>query len=400
MTSQLDLPAAGLRVIDFGIITAGASTSAILADLGADVIKVESASYVDPFRLWDVAETDGRWWDASPLYKFTNRNKRCVSIDLKSDRGRELILDLVRNADVVVENFRRGVLDKLGLAFSDLKAVNPRIVLASISSQGENGPERHAVSFGSTLDATSGLAWLSGYQGGPPTISGRDLNYPDQVVSVFAAGSILAAVLHAGSRGEGGHLDLSQRELTTFMIGEEVIMASRGHSERGRIGNSAEEAVLQDVFRARDGWIAVTVANSSEEELLFQELGLNRGRRLAEELPAWAGGKPKAAAAEFLQRLGIAAASVRGAADLAELTAADFGWAIARGPDGELAKGFPFQFRRTPLAVRSRAPDLGEHTESVLSDLLGLDQEDLSNLRMTGVTNNVPAGRVASTGKQ
>src|SRR5690606_417145 len=138
----------------------------------------------------------------------------------------------------------------------------------------------------------------------------------------------------------------------------------------------------------KDGWIAVTVASSSEAETLLQELDLDRGRRLAEELSAWAGARLKMAAAETLQRRGIAAAPVRGAADLAELSATDYGWAIVRGPDGALAKGFPFQLRRTPLAVRSRAPDLGEHTEAVLSDLLGLDRQDLDLLKATGVTRN------------
>ena len=147
------------------------------------------------------------------------------------------------------------------------------------------------------------------------------------------------------------------------------------------------------------GWIAVTVATGSEAEILIRELDPDRGRLLAEELSAWAGDRSKKAAAETLQRLGIAAAPVHGAADLAELSAADYGWAIVRGPDGALVKGFPFQFRRTPLAVRSRAPDLGEHTEAVLSDLLGLDRQELGELKETGVTRNIPAGSAASTRK-
>ena len=391
MTSQRNLPAAGLRGIDLGIITAGASTSAILADLGADVVKIESASYLDPFRLWDIAKTDGRWWDASPLYHFTNRNKRGVSIDLKSAAGRELILALVRQADVVVENFRRGVLDKLGLGFAALHAANPRIVLASISSQGEDGPDCHAVSFGSTLDATSGLAWLSGYEGGPPTISGRDLNFPDQVVSIFAAGSILAALQHVAESGEGGHLDLPQRELTSFRIGQVVIISLRGGAERGRMGNKAGAALLQVVFQGQDGWVAVTIASRSEAETLIQELALGGNGDIAKHLSAWVAARSKAAAADALQRLGIPAAPVRGSADLGELSAADLGWAIVNGPDGVPAKGFPFQLQHAPLAVRSRAPALGEHTEAIRSDLLGPDRQELDALKAAGITRDVPA---------
>ena len=166
------------RVLDLGIITAGATTSAILADLGADVIKIESPTYRDPFRKWDGEQLDGGHPDLPPFFRMTNRGKRNLGLDLKSAEGREVFLDLVRSCDVVVENFSRGVLDRLGLGYEALKAANPDIILASISSQGEDGPDAAYVSFGSTLEAMSGLAALTGYADGPPVVSGKDLNYP------------------------------------------------------------------------------------------------------------------------------------------------------------------------------------------------------------------------------
>ncbi|HYC65764.1 MAG TPA: CoA transferase, partial [Reyranellaceae bacterium] len=175
-------PLTGVRVLDFGLLTAGANTSAMLADLGADVLKIESGAYLDPFRVVGKPDNDDGWWNRSPQFRFTNRNKRGLAIDLKSKDGQRVLREMAAQCDVVVENFRRGVLDRAGLGYTDLKAINPKIVFAAISSQGDTGPERMNVSFGSTLDATSGIAALTGYEGEEPRISGMDVNYPDQIV--------------------------------------------------------------------------------------------------------------------------------------------------------------------------------------------------------------------------
>ena len=194
----------GVRVLDFGLLTAGANTSAMLADLGADVIKIESGAYLDPFRVVGKMDNDDGWWNRSPQFRFTNRNKRGLALNLKDARrpardprargtlrrrGRELPPRRARS---------RGP----GLQ-ADLKAINPRLVFAAISSQGDTGPERMNVSFGSTLDATSGIASLTGYEGEEPRISGMDVNYPDQIVSLFATGIVITAVMEARRTRQG-----------------------------------------------------------------------------------------------------------------------------------------------------------------------------------------------------
>src|SRR5262249_40949417 len=155
--------------------------------------------------------------------------------------------------DVVVENFRRGVLDRAGLGYEALKKINPRIVFAAISSQGDSGPERMNVSFGSTLDATSGIASLTGYVSEEPRISGMDVNYPDQIVSLFASGIVIAAVMEARRSGHGAFLDFSQREVASFTLGEEILAAaadpSRTLSPRG---NAQEGIAQQDAYRCSD----------------------------------------------------------------------------------------------------------------------------------------------------
>ncbi len=209
------LPLDGIRVLDLGIITAGAGVSAVLADLGAEVLKVESSRYPDPFRQW-AGE------DVSPLFKFNNRNKYGVGLDLKTDEGRAQFLVLVKGADVVLENFRRGVMDRLGLDFETLRQANPRLLLASISGQGADGPLSDHTTFGSTLEASSGFAALTSYEDGIPVISGRNLNYPDQIVCLYGAAVVTAAVQSCREDGVARHIDISQRDCAIYQIGDVV----------------------------------------------------------------------------------------------------------------------------------------------------------------------------------
>ncbi len=369
----------GVRVVDFGQLTAGANTSAMLADLGADVIKVESGAYMDLFRAVGARDTAPGWWNRSPQFRFTNRNKRGVAFDLKSEAGRRLVFDLIRDADVVVENFRRGVLERLGLTYPELGAANPRIVLASISSQGETGPNRMHASFGSTLDATAGVAALTGYADGPPAISGMDVNYPDQIVSLFATGIIIAAVREARRTGRGAHLDLSQREITSFLIGEEILAAGAGIRST-RDGNAQAGVLLQDCFPAADGrWVAVSIADDAMA-----------ARQPEPDLRAFIATRPAEEAAAALGAAGIPAAVSLTGLDL--LHRPDlWGHTLIRREDGSLVKGMPYDFGGKPLDVRSTAPDLGQHTEEVLSGILGLSAAEIERLKALGVTRAEPS---------
>ena len=334
-------PLAGTRVLDLGIITAGASTSALLADLGADVIKVESSAYIDPFRTWDKGLGAPDWWNQSRFFQFTNRNKRGLALDLKHPEGKALFLELVAKSDVIVENFRRGVLERLGLGWDVLKAANPKLILCSITSQGENGPDAGAASYGSTLEANSGLTDLTRDASGAPLISGILLNYPDQIVSIYAAGIVTLAVETLQRTGEGARLDISQRELATFLIGEHVLAATSPHGE-------TPAARRPDIRRTADGkWV----------------LHLDGGY----EVPVWNGDD-------------ILRAVARG-----EITSA-----FAKAPDGNDAKGVPFTLQGAPFRINSRAPELGEHNGEVLREVLGLDEPRVAALAKTGVIGTIP----------
>lgn len=383
-------PLAGTRVVDFGQLTAGANTAAMLADLGADVIKVESGAYLDLFRVIGRRDDEPGWWNRSAQFRFTNRNKRGVAFDLRTPEGRRLVRELVDRSDIVVENFRRGVLERLGLDYPTISASNPKIVLASITSQGETGPQRLYGSFGSTLDATGGLAALTGYRGDKPVISGNDVNYPDQVVSLFAVGMIIAAVREAHRTGRGVHLDVAQREVTSFLIGEEILAASAGHAPAElRLGNAAEGLLLQDCFRAADGrWVAVTVDDRADAARAAALLGSQAP--LADALAAWCAQQSAAEAAARLVAAGLAAAPVFDGVDMLNdpaLAGHTLEWSDPAG----LVKGMPYSFGGARPQVARPAPELGEHTDEVLRDLLGLDDDTIHQLHALGVTRAEPA---------
>jgi crotonobetainyl-CoA:carnitine CoA-transferase CaiB-like acyl-CoA transferase len=369
-------PLTGIRVLDFGLLTAGANTSAMLADLGADVLKVESGAYLDPFRIVGKPDDADGWWNRSPQFRFTNRNKRGLALNLKAPEGQRVIRDLARHCDVVVENFRRGVLDRAGLGYRDLAAVNPRLVFAAISSQGDTGPERMNVSFGSTLDATSGIAALTGYAGEEPRISGMDVNYPDQIVSLFAAGMVITAVMEARRTGHGCFLDFSQREVASFTLGEEILAAAADPQRRlERHGNAEDGVAQQDTYRCRDGrWIAVT--------LMAPDEGLER----------FCAAHDSGDAVAALLARGVAAAVCNDGTDL--LRDARLAGVTLVRHDGlvkGLVKGLPYRLDGRGATIARPAPDLGQHTEEVLRGLLGYNDAELERLARAGVTATTPS---------
>ena len=377
----------GVRVVDFGQLTAGANTSAMLADLGAEVIKIESHSYMDLFRHVG-PRTAADWWNRSPPFQFTNRNKQGVALDLKQPEGRRLAGELIARSDIVVENYRRDVLDGLGLGYARMRALNPAIVYASISSQGETGPYRMHRSFGSTLEAMGGLSAITGYGDTGPRVTGGDVNYPDQVVSLIAAGFILAALRQARRSGLGAHLDISQREVVAFLLGEQIMAAAAdpARTDPGPQGNAEEGLLLQDCFVGADGrWIAISIADAPAAERARAIVGAGPDEDLHAAITRWRLARPGADAVAQLIDGGVQAAPVNDGMDLLgnpDLT----GCTLARDAAGGLVKGMPYRFGEAAMTIARAAPDLGQHTEAVLSRMLGLDGAELAHLAALGVT--------------
>jgi benzylsuccinate CoA-transferase BbsF subunit len=390
----------GIRVVDFGIITAGAGTSAMLADLGAEVIKIEGPQYIDPFRVWTGVANAEKWWDTSAQYAFTNRNKRNLCVDLKQKAGLELVHELVASSDIVVENFRAGVMDRLGLGFDALAAVNPSLIMASISSQGATGPYAQSVSFGSTLEASGGLSALIRSETGQPLISGHALNYPDQIVSLTAVSAILCALFDC-EQGKPVWLDISQREVTSYMLGEFVAASESRAFHESRDEDAATgpgaPAILNTALRcADDVWIAVTVADEEAwgriaSRLQLQSHALSDAAKLTAALEDRLRTQPAGAALRLLTACGASAEIVRTAATLigAEEEFAKSA-AFAVDPQGSAVKGLPWRCGDAAMTVRRAAPALGADNHYITRELLGRSEAEYQALLEQGVLTDTP----------
>ena len=410
----------GIRVADLTIITAGAAATQMLADLGADVIKIESGSYPDPFRGWQTKPRDGQAppedpWNHAPTFNMVNRNKRDVCLDLKTERGRELFLDIVRTSDVVAENFRTGVMARLGLSYDVLREVNPRIVMLSLGSQGSSGPESRYGSYGSTLDALSGLMGITGYTDSAPIWSSGEVNYPDQVAALFGAGIILAALRYRDRAGVGTYIDLSQREMVTTMIGEYALEYTIDGELPKQHGNDHPSFSPNQCYpcEGNNEWVAITVASDTEWQQLVAAIGRDdlaqdaalqtaSGRRAASNvidaaICAWTTGRTKREAMDALQAAGVrAGAGVTGKDMLADPHLNARGYYV---PTENYRSGMqtlrlaPYQMSETPPRIERPAPTLGHDTEAVLREVLGLNDADLAALAEQGITNNAPRFR-------
>ncbi|MEM1402926.1 MAG: CoA transferase [Pseudomonadota bacterium] len=352
------LPLAGVRVLDLGIITAGAGTGALLADMGAEVLKVESESYPDPFRRWAGASE-------SPLFKFNNRNKFGLAIDLKTERGKAQFLKLVAESDVVVENFRRGVLDRMGLGLDVLRRANPTIVLASVSGQGVSGPGSELSSYGSSLEASSGFAALTTYEDDQPYITGRNVNYPDQIVCLYATAAISVAVKAARESNTALHIDTAQRDTSMHIISDLLAAASQQPQKRtAEIVSESSDTAYEGCLRCGDGrHLAITVPRWES----LKDIGSYATDFSLQGLQAWALSKSANSAAQECQPTGVSAAvTATGAEMFANPLVASCG-VFAKDPHDALVKGFPFTLRNHRLHVHRPAPQVGEHSEQYLA---------------------------------
>lgn len=326
------LPLTGVRVLDLGMITAGAGVSAMLADMGAEVIKIETHERPDPFRIWPGHK--GEDGDA-PVFKSNNRNKLGLALDLKTQDGLAQFMKLVETSDIVLENFRRGVVERLGIGFDALKQVNPAIVLASISSQGTDGPGANHTTFGSTLEASSGFAALTHYDDGVPVISGRNLNYPDQIVCLVGGGVICAAIAEAQAGGGGCHIDISQRDCAIYQIGDLVAAGAK----------PSGEAQCCIVKLADGDWYAVSGA------------------------PETVATMHRADAEALLRAQGGGLRKVASGQDLLDDTTLWDKQIWQKSADGAIVKGFAFQYVRQPMTIYANSPRVGEHNDEVLASL-------------------------------
>ncbi len=380
---------AGVRVADFTQAWAGPLCTQILGDYGADVVKIESSTRLDVARMMGPFPGEESDADASGYFMELNRNKRSIALNLRETEDVAVARELVRQADVVVENFAPGVMDRLGLGYDVLSEGHPGLVMLSISGFGATGPDRSAVAFGQQIEAESGLMSVTGYGDGPPLKPG--VSYPDPVAGIAGAGAVMAALLHRDRTGDGQWIDLSMLETTVSLLVEPLMRYSFTGTIPQALGNASRYWAPHGIYpcSGEDRWIAIEccaedqwhrlVAVIGEQSLaddprwISNELRLAQREQLDELLGALTVVRDPDELANELQAVGVAAAKVADAADLAgdvqlrarnwwrEVDDASFGRLEVPGPLAKLSE--------TPPSVRRSPPGLGEHTNEVLAEL-------------------------------
>ena len=396
-------PLAGLRVIELGTLLAGPFAGRLLGDMGAEVIKVEAPGKPDPLREWGQARYQGR----TLMWPVQARNKKCVTLDLRTARGQELLLELVRVAEVLTENFRPGTLERWGLAYERLSEINPGLVLARISGYGQTGPYAGRAGFASVAEAMGGLRHINGFPGEAPPRTGVSLG--DSLAAMFAVQGILAALYHRDVLG-GGHgqvVDVSLMEAAFAMLESTVPEYDRLGIVREPTGTNLSGIAPSNIFKSRDDLWMVIAANNDN---LFRRLCDAMGRpELADDtrfathaargenqveiegiVADWARERDAAEIDRVLNEAGVVCGPIYTVAEifrdpqyaaremLVEHLDPEFGPYV--GP------GIVPKFSETPGAVRwSGTWEHGSHNEEVYCGLLGLSDAELGRLREDGV---------------
>lgn len=399
-------PLAGIRIVDFCWVGAGSYATKLLADQGADVIKIESMERVDGIRLSAPFSGGKMGVNASGYFADRNTSKRSCTINMKTERGQEIARALVKDCDVVTNSFTPGVMERFGLSWHQVHAMNPSAVYLAMSMQGDTGPERHYMGYGLTISALVGLHAMSGIPGRLPV--GTGTNYPDHIPNpCHAAFAVLAALRHARRTGRGQFIDLAQTEATVAVLGPSMLYQQVRGTDPVALGNSHPRYAPHGVYRCagEDRWIAIAVTSDDQFVALCATLGLDAdlperfgteaARRGATEFldnaisQATRGMEPDNLAAA-LQTAGVPAAPVhdaRGVVDKDPQLAARSHW--VRLEHAEMGKTIynapPFRFSKTDGDIRVPAPLLGEHTIEVCTEVLGMDQSDVEDLIDQGV---------------
>ena len=366
-------PLSGLKVISFGMVIAGAVCATLLAELGADVVKIESPTVPDSvrrIRMGDPAIAEPSGAPTSPMFASYNRSVRSLALDMKQPESVDLILRMVSVADVVIENFGPDVLERWGIGYEKIAAVNPRIVMLSQSGFGHTGPRSHYLAYASTVFSFVGLTQIWGQS--HPTAS----DYPAAAHGLFA---ILAALAARDRTGQGTHIDQAQIEVAGAIMGPLLLDYTVNGHEPG------EDPPPGMVVRCsgEDRWLAVEPASDEDWQHLARIAGApDPGDRAAvtEAVGTWAAALTPHQATRILQRAGLAAGAVQDMEDvtrdaqhrerhfLQEMNHPDLGVAEYAGP--------PHRLSKTPAAVRRRTPRLGEHTTEILAEWLGMPPEE------------------------
>ena len=416
------MPLKNYRVLDLSRIWAGPYCTKLFADMGAEIIKMESLSVYDSHRgpvnpakgiaAYPDGEPGDEPWNRNGWFNCLHMSKYGVTLELTKDEGRRVFELLVSISDVVIENFRQGSLERLGYTYEELRKHRPDLIYVSMPAFGNTGPWKGYLGYGIGQEQLSGMAHMTGYRGEGPMKSG--INHGDPITGSHAAGVLMAALRHRRRTGKGMYIDVSQQESSVALMGPEVLAYQMTGQEPERRGNRSGWYAPANSYRCagEDRWVTITATNQDQWRSLAQAMdadGLADDPRFATKearrenhdeldriISEWTIGLEAYDLTRKLQRLGVPAGPVlRGPDLLQDAHYKDRGTFVTVdhpqvGP--KQYPGIPWKMSATPGVVRWPSPTLGQHNGEVYGELLGLNGLQINQLNQTGVIGTKPTG--------
>lgn len=392
-------PLAGVKVVDASTILAGPLCAQLLGDYGADVVKVEQPGRGDGMRGHGLSKGGiPLWW------KMVSRNKRTVAIDLREREGAEVFTALAREADVVVENFRPGTLERWGLGYDVLSEGNPGLVLLRVTGFGQSGPYSSRPAFGTLVEAMSGFAHLTGQADGPPTLPAFGL--ADSIAGIAGTAAVAMALLHVARGGTGQVIDLDLLTPIMTAVGPGVIYADQLGIDQHRSGNRSSNNAPRNTYLTSDGhWVAISTSADSIARRVMELVGhpevvdepwFATGRERAqhadlldEHVGSWIGVRTRDEVSRLFAEAGAAVAPVYRPSELLEDPQVHAMQLIAEVQDEDLGplrmQNVMWRMSKTPGSIRSTGRSLGADTDRVLLEDIGLTPEQVQGLRERGI---------------
>lgn len=396
----MSAPLEGLRVLDVSTVLAGPLCCQILGDYGADVIKIEHPQRGDSMRGHGRSKDGkGLWW------KMLSRNKRCIGLYLGEPEGAEIFLDLVRGADVVVENFRPGTLERWGCGYEQMRAINPGVILVRVTGFGQTGPYSSRPGFGTLAESMSGFASITGTADGPPTLPPFGL--ADSITGIAASNAAMMALYHRDARGGAGQMiDISILEPILTVLGPQPIIYDQTGEVQQRTGNRTDNNAPRNTYQCKDGsWVAISTSADTIAQRVMHLVGhpetidepwfatgkgrASNGDLLDGYVSEWIAQRSRQEVIEAFEAADAAIAPVYDVADLMADPHVQATNMIVSVPDEDFGQvrmqNLLYRMSETPGSIRFTGRALGADTDAILGEELGIDTSRRDDLRTRGI---------------